>query len=323
MIPIFISVIVALYNGQKYLTEQLDSLRLQTRQPDEVLLFDDGSTDGTVDLVQAYIAKYNLPWCLTVNPANLGYCRNFLQGVKAAKGDLLFLCDQDDVWLPNRIEDMCAVMQANPQITALSSCYDVIDGQGHPILNPKVSHLTTHFSGQLEQVCPHALIGCSFIRGFSLCVRQTVVPFLQDLELKSLLGHDWYLCMLAALHGSLCLYKKCLSHYRVHGQNLSVYAQNHRAALQGTALQKRIDGLKESIRAHKSLLPLPSAPAVEQAIEKFIAFEQKRLAFLSLGGLHRFLGLAGGLKAYKRYYKSFFGALRVWLGDFTYKYIKK
>ncbi len=323
---IFVSVILALYNGEKYITEQLDSLRRQTRQPDEVLLFDDGSTDGTVPLVQAYIQKYALPWRLTCNPQNLGYSRNFLQGVQAARGDLLFLCDQDDVWLPERIQEMCAVMTEHPKITAVSSRYSVIDGQGHPTPDAKVTYLTNDFNGKLEQVPVEALIGCSFIRGFSLCLRKSVVPLVQDLELKSLLGHDWYLCILSALQGQLCFYNKCLGFYRVHGGNVSVFAENHRATLQGTALQKRINGIKESIRAHRSLLQtkgLPNLAQAESQIQKFCAFEQKRLAFLSLGGLHRWLGLLGGLKEYKRYYKSLKGALRVWLGDLIYKYKKQ
>ncbi len=326
MITIFISVILALYNGEKYITEQLDSLRLQTLQPNEVLLFDDGSTDGTVPLVQAYIQKYALPWQLTVNPQNLGYSRNFLQGLRAAKGDLLFLCDQDDVWLPERIEEMCALMQQNPQIAAVSSRYSVIDGQGQPISNHKVTYVIKDFNGKLEQVPIGELIGCSFIRGFSLCLRKQVVPLVQDLELKSLLGHDWYLCILSALQGQLCFYNKCLGFYRVHGGNVSVFAENHRATLQGTALQKRINGLKESILAHRSLLglqDLPNLPTVKPLIQHFCAFEQKRLAFLSLGGLHRWLGLLGGLKEYKRYYKSLKGAFRVWFGDLLYKYKKQ
>lgn len=73
-----VSVVMATYNGEKYIETQLASIRSQTHQPDEVLICDDGSTDATVALVAAFIDRYQLHnWTVEVNPHNLGWKRNF------------------------------------------------------------------------------------------------------------------------------------------------------------------------------------------------------------------------------------------------------
>ena len=82
-----ISVVVSVFNGEKYISEQLDSLRQQTRRPDEVLLFDDGSSDKTPQIVADYITKYSLAnWKYTRNPENKGWRRNFMDGMWAEIG---------------------------------------------------------------------------------------------------------------------------------------------------------------------------------------------------------------------------------------------
>ena len=94
-----ISVVVTTYNGKMHLEKQLLSLLQQERAPDEVLIFDDGSTDGTIELVQSFIRKNCLEsWQFYVNAKRKGWKQNFMEGLRKAAGDILFPCDQDDIW---------------------------------------------------------------------------------------------------------------------------------------------------------------------------------------------------------------------------------
>lgn len=94
-----VSVVMTTYNGQKYLREQMDSLREQTMPIDEVIIMDDCSTDHTPDLVSAYIKEYDLKgWNLVQNEQNQGWKKNFKSGFDLATGNYIFPCDQDDIW---------------------------------------------------------------------------------------------------------------------------------------------------------------------------------------------------------------------------------
>lgn len=126
-----ISVVVSVFNGEKYISEQLDSLRHQIRRPDEVLLFDDGSSDKTPQIVTDYITKYSLAnWKYTRNPENKGWRRNFMEGMWAASGDLVFSCDQDDIWHQDKLKIMSEVMENSPQISLLTSNYELFFEDG-------------------------------------------------------------------------------------------------------------------------------------------------------------------------------------------------
>lgn len=126
-----ISVVVSVFNGEKYISEQLDSLRHQIRRPDEVLLFDDGSSDKTPQIVTDYITKYSLAnWKYTRNPENKGWRRNFMEGMWAASGDLVFSCDQDDIWYQDKLKIMSEVMENSPQISLLTSNYELFFEDG-------------------------------------------------------------------------------------------------------------------------------------------------------------------------------------------------
>ena len=115
------SVVLAMYNGQKYIKEQLDSIRNQLYEPYEVLIIDDCSADDSVNIVFNYIEEWNLKnWHLICNETNLGWKKNFIQGFNKTKGDYIFCCDQDDIWLPDKLLLMCDAMDDNPKINYIA-----------------------------------------------------------------------------------------------------------------------------------------------------------------------------------------------------------
>ena len=121
-----ISIVMTTYNGEKYLIEQLDSLRDQTRKPDEVIICDDGSSDSTNRYIDKYIEENSLEnWKHIINEENKGWKKNFIDGIKMSTGDLIFTCDQDDVWYKYKLELMEEIMAQKPEISLLYSTYDL------------------------------------------------------------------------------------------------------------------------------------------------------------------------------------------------------
>lgn len=92
-----ISVVMTSYNGEPYIVQQLESLKEQTRKPDEVLILDDCSKDSTIAILKEYIRDNALEnWKVVENNHNVGWRKNFFDGISIAQGELIFTCDQDD-----------------------------------------------------------------------------------------------------------------------------------------------------------------------------------------------------------------------------------
>lgn len=120
-----ISVVMSTYNGELYVLEQLDSIRKQTYTPQEVLICDDCSTDNTVNIIKDYINHYNLTnWKFEINKANQGWKNNFKSLIDKSNGDIIFLCDQDDIWDVSKIEKMKNIFLDNLDVNILVCGYD-------------------------------------------------------------------------------------------------------------------------------------------------------------------------------------------------------
>jgi len=116
-----VSIAMTTYNGERYLQEQLDSLMAQTRPPDELIVSDDGSTDNTVAVVEAFRKVAQFPVRLNLNEENLGYIENFQHAVRLARGDIIFLSDQDDVWFDKKIEAHLEVYAQNANVQVVTN----------------------------------------------------------------------------------------------------------------------------------------------------------------------------------------------------------
>ena len=127
------SVVMCTYNGEKYIEEQLITIFRQSRQPDEVLITDDGSADRTVSIIKTFIQKHALEakWHLFENSVNLGWKKNFMETIRRASGDLIFLADQDDIWHKSKMEIMTDVCEQHPKIHILvCDCFPFDDETG-------------------------------------------------------------------------------------------------------------------------------------------------------------------------------------------------
>lgn len=214
-----VSVILSTYNGERYLLPLLDSLRAQTRQPDEVLVLDDASSDGTVSLVRDYIAEHGLgSWKLEASEENRGWKANFRRGILACSGDLVFPCDQDDIWDGRKVELMAAAMEEHPEV-------DLLACQVEPFYEGRNETYRTdsmQSGGKLVDLV--GLDGSDFLYvmrpGCAYCVRSA---FAHDIEpwWKPSYPHDATLWRFAAITRSLALYERPLVRFRRHGDNAS------------------------------------------------------------------------------------------------------
>lgn len=163
------SVVVTTYNGERYIEEQLESIKSQTYNNIEVFVVDDKSSDSTIRLVEKFIISNNLSkmWHLVCNEANKGWRTNFIDGLKLCSGDYLFPCDQDDIWDARKIEIMISVMENNKNINVLASniCEFSPDGKRAIRPNPENGRIQKHVI--VKNYFDNEYPGCSF------CVRKS------------------------------------------------------------------------------------------------------------------------------------------------------
>lgn len=118
------SVVMTTYNGIEHVKQQLESIKNQTLAPCEVIIADDGSIDATVDVINEFISSNGLSnWYVIRNNVNKGWRRNFVEAAALAKGKYIFFCDQDDIWIKDKIQVMVSAMEHNKQINVLAGRY--------------------------------------------------------------------------------------------------------------------------------------------------------------------------------------------------------
>ena len=122
------SVAMATYNGAAYLAEQLESIARQTEPPAELVVCDDGSADATLEILEDFAARARFPVRIHRNPENLGFADNFLRTASLCRESLVAFCDQDDVWLENKLERCRSVLDAPAVQLVIHTSDAVTDG---------------------------------------------------------------------------------------------------------------------------------------------------------------------------------------------------
>ncbi|WKY46942.1 glycosyltransferase [Eubacteriaceae bacterium ES3] len=214
-----VSTVMSTYNGRRYLPEMLDSIRKQTREIDEVLIYDDKSSDETVSYIDKYIAEHKLvKWKLKVNKTNLGWERNFFQGLKKATGDVIFLCDQDDIWHEERIEKMTRAFEENDDIWLLASGFHAFTETGGEMIYQQ--SVKTESQGIVSKVTFDKHYYKILRPGCTMAFRKDLLPMFEENWEKGT-PHDVVLWVVAALLDKLFLYDQTFIEYRRHANNAS------------------------------------------------------------------------------------------------------
>ena len=127
------------YNGAEFLPQQLESILAQSRQPDEIVVCDDGSTDGTRALLEQLVSASSIPVTLRFNETNLGSVKNFEQAIRLCTGDIIALSDQDDVWRRDKLQVIAEAFNKQPAAGIVFSNAEIVDEKLQP-LNRRMWH---------------------------------------------------------------------------------------------------------------------------------------------------------------------------------------
>jgi glycosyltransferase involved in cell wall biosynthesis len=209
-----ISVCIATYNGEKYIREQLDSILAQLGPDDEVVVCDDRSSDKTLELIEGY---RDSRIHVHRNEKNLGHVRNFEKAMSLSRGDYIFLSDQDDVWLPGRVQQMLGQMQGDPEVALVASNFDLIDDEGvavgeyrllGPVKRSKLQQVLAIFAGK----APY--FGCTFL--FKRNILTYCLPIPKDIE-----SHDIWIALMASVFGRVVNISGATLQHRIHDRNMT------------------------------------------------------------------------------------------------------
>ena len=203
-----VSIALCTYNGAKFLEQQLDTLVNQTYKNIEIVVVDDCSTDGTLVILNKYAIQYP-QFQVYQNKNNLGFTRNFEKVVNLCKGDLIALCDQDDIWHPQKIELQVNAISDNVLIYHDS---EFIHEDGSS-MNKKMSDVMNLYSGNHPQV--FFFFNC--VSGHSILMKRELLAV--SLPLKEDYFHDWWLAYVATNIGSIDYLPQCLVKYRQHDKS--------------------------------------------------------------------------------------------------------
>jgi len=128
-----ISVALCTYNGERFLRDQLDSIAAQTLLPAELVVCDDRSQDGTLDILEEFKNRVPFPVAIHLNEKNLGSTRNFEKAIGLCSGEFIALSDQDDVWKPHKLERLMEAFQEHPEAGYVFSDAELVDEQLQPL----------------------------------------------------------------------------------------------------------------------------------------------------------------------------------------------
>ena len=204
-----ISVCMATYNGEKYIREQLSSILEQLAETDELIISDDLSSDKTVEIIEGYKDKRIK---LYIHENNRGFVRNFENALIHARGDIIFLSDQDDIWMPNKVKVTVAALE-NCDFT-VSDCITINENE-KVISQSRIKDYNIK-TGFWRLMVKTRYLGCCM--AFKRNVLNAALPFPDN---AYLMEHDLWLAAVAECYFKTALIRKPLIKYRRHGCNVS------------------------------------------------------------------------------------------------------
>lgn len=232
-----ISIVMCTFNGERYLPEQMDSLLAQTYPVSEIIVQDDGSTDGTMALLRDYAAAHPVIKLYT-NDGPHGVNNNFFSALRRATSDFIAICDQDDIWEHTKLEKQVAAIGDKLLCTCRTKPFSV---DGAPVTyDPRTPNYNL----------PRMLYGS--IAGHTMLINRRLLEMIPDQAMVGGLYYDVYLALAASAFDSIVLVNEILVHQRRYEGAATFYiADKHRAPSARNALYT----LCWSLRHYREIRP--------------------------------------------------------------------
>ncbi len=203
-----VQILMSTYNGKKYLREQIESLLSQTYSNIEILIRDDGSKDGTISILEEYSQNY--PSIKVFKEENIGVVNSFFNLLKKSEADYIAFCDQDDIWLENKVEKAIEKLQHVTEPALYCSNKILIDADNHVIAENHGKYLSPSFENAVvECICT----GCTTV------LNQKLAQIIRQNIPKHAMMHDWWCYLVATYHGKVIFDENSYIWYRQHGNN--------------------------------------------------------------------------------------------------------
>lgn len=228
-----VSVVLCTYNGESYLRQTLQSISEQTQSPTELIAVDDKSSDNTVSILEEFRNTSDFTMHIHLNDSHLGVNGNFEKAIHLCSGEYIFFADQDDIWMPQKIEDTIHAFKST-RCGAIFSNARRIDENGQMLRDDLWRSVPGQFTGYRNRVAfLKRLIKGNVVTGSTLAIRSVVLKHVLPFpKTESFLYDAWIAIICTAIPeiGIVPLHKK-LMHYRVHG---SQYTARFRGDVKGT-----------------------------------------------------------------------------------------
>jgi glycosyltransferase involved in cell wall biosynthesis len=202
---------MAVYNGEKYVLQQLSSILCQLTADDEVIIIDDCSTDSTSSLIQS-INDTKIKYFKNI--INIGVLGSFEKSIAMSKGDIIFLSDQDDVWFPQKVERILNEFKIRESITMVASDAVIVDGFGEITFSSFFLKRGKFKSGLINTIIKNKYLGCTL--AFRKSLINKILPIPKDVPM-----HDIWIGAINTLFGKTYYIDEPLINYRRHDNNLS------------------------------------------------------------------------------------------------------
>ena len=213
------SVALCTYNGEKFLREQLASIMIQTKPVDEIIVCDDGSTDSTLQIVEEYERNYPGIFKIHLNEINLRSVKNFEKAISLCENEIIFLCDQDDVWKPEKVNLFLDYFERNPIINVISSSAELIDESGVLIKKTTIWDVINLLNGRsisYDYFQIFSLVG-NLATGANMAFRKDFVNSILPFP-NRFFHHDEWISLASSSKNQFLFLSEKPSFYRIHEQ---------------------------------------------------------------------------------------------------------